>query len=106
MISKQAISYDLREARELLASGLPDEARKHIGRIIENLEFLLSPSGGRMKTGASAADQFGRANVEALRVLCEQATAKVVLGDNDGALAVLHAAQRFCDTRLTAPKGS
>ena len=106
MISKPAISYDLREARELLANGAPHEAAKHIGRIIENLEFLLSPSRRRKETEASAADEFGRANVEALRVSCDHAIAAIARGDNDRALKVLHDAQSFWDAPLTAPVGN
>jgi hypothetical protein len=106
MISKPAISYDIREARELLANGAPHEAAKQLGRIMENLELLLNPSGGRKTTGASAADEFGRANVEALRVFCDHAIAAVARGDNDRALTVLNDAQRYWHALLTAPDGN
>jgi hypothetical protein len=103
MIAKQALSYDLREVRDLLATRDRHQAAKQLGRIIENLEFLLSPSGGRKKTEASAADELGRHNVEALRAFCDQAAAAVVRGDNDRALTVLHDAQSFWDELPEVP---
>ena len=103
MISKQALSYDLREVRDLLAIRDRHQAGKQLGRIIENLEFLLSPSGGRKKTESSAADELGRHNVEALRAFCDQAVAAVVRGDSDRALTVLHDAQSFWDELPEVP---
>ena len=101
MISKQALSYDLREVlrevRDLLATRDRHKAAKQLDRIIENLEFLLSPSGGRKNTEASPADEIGRHNVEALRAFCDQAAAAVVRGDHDHALTALHDAQSFWD---------
>ena len=103
MISKQALSYDLREVRDLLATRDRHQAAKQLGRIIENLEFLLSPSGGRKNTKVSAADELGRQNVEALRAFCGQAAAAVVHGDNEQALTVLHNAQSFWDELPEVP---
>jgi hypothetical protein len=97
MISKQALSYDLREIVGLLANRDRHLAAQQLRRIIENLEFLLSPAGGRKNKEASAADELGRHNVEALRAFCGHAAAAVVRGDNDHALAVLHDAQSFWD---------
>lgn len=103
MLSKQAISYDLHEARELLATGQALEARKQIDRIVENLGFLLSSSGGRKKAEASGADQFGRNNVEALRALCDNAAAAIARRDNSRALKALHDAQHFWDDLPAKP---
>jgi hypothetical protein len=97
MISKQALSYDLREVHDLLVTRDRHQAAKQLGRIIENLEFLLSPSGGRKNTEASPADELGRHNVEALRAFCDQAAAAVVRGDSSRALTVLHETQSFWD---------
>lgn len=103
MISKQAISYDLHEARELLASGQALEARKQIERIVENLGFLLSPSGGRRKADVSGADEFGRNNVEALKVFCDHAIVAIARRDNDRAMRALHDAQHFWDDLPATP---
>jgi hypothetical protein len=103
MISKQALSYDLHEVRNLLATRDRHQAAKQLGRIIENLKVLLSPSGGRKNTEASAADELGRHNVESLRAFCDQAAAAVVHGDNDRAQTVLHDAQRFWDELPEVP---
>ena len=105
MISKQALSYDLREILCLLANRDRHQAAQQLRRIIENLEFLLSPAGGRKNKEASAADELGRHNVDALRAFCGQAAAAVVRGDNDHALAVLHDAQSFWDEFPELPGG-
>src|SRR5260370_23239128 len=103
MKPKQAMSYALREVRVLLATREGQQAAKQLGRIIEKLEFRLSPSGGRKNTKVSAADELGRHNVEALRAFCGQAAAAVVHGDNDQALTVLHDAQSFWDELPEVP---
>jgi hypothetical protein len=97
MISREAVSFDLEETLAILASGQSTEARKQLGQIIENLRFLLSPSGGRKNKDSTAADELGRANVEALFTLCDQAAAAIALRDNDLALRVMNDAARFWD---------
>ena len=103
MISKQALSYDLREVRDLLATRDRHQAAKQLGRILENLEFLLSRSGGRKNTEASPADELGRHNVAALRAFCDQAAAAVVRGDSVRALTLIYDAQSFWDELPEVP---
>ena len=82
MISKEAIAYDLREARERLAHRQTKEVRRHIDLTMENLKYLLVPQRNRLKkrdeqSQACPADDLGRENIEALRASCEQAAEAV-----------------------------
>jgi hypothetical protein len=97
MISREAISYGLHEARAILASGQAAEAHRQLDRIIENLKFILSPSGRRKNKDTTAADEFGCNNVEALLNHCDKIVAAIVRGDTDLALKVLHDAKQFWD---------
>ena len=98
MISREAISYDLHETRATLASGQAAEAHRQLDRIIEDLKFMLRPSGGRRSKDSPASDEVRRKDMETLFTLCDQARAAIARSDKDLALIVLHDAKRFWDT--------
>ena len=84
MISKKAISYDLREARSAVQSGLKKEAEMHIEALIANLELLLHPlrgAKGRTENPVFPADRFGRERVRSLHVFCSEAAHALIRND-------------------------
>ena len=97
MITQTAISYDIREAREHLARGQPNDAQEHVGQLIERLEFLLDPQGPRRDRSGTSFAVFGieldRAKVVALLQSCHQAAEAILRHDRDQADSVLHHAQ-------------
>lgn len=96
MISKTAISYDLHEALERISRGCPADAGRQIGRLVERLDFMLTPNRpGNKKPLASApcsADEFGRENVQTVRLLCQRASQAINLHQNDEAELILRLA--------------
>ena len=101
MISKEAISYDLREAREHIAGGQTNAARIQIVALLENLHLLLHPPGGpaRLKNEprSCGADEFGRDNVLMLGAFCDEAMKLMAHRDRDRAGSILDKARRFWD---------
>ena len=100
MISKEAISYDLRESRSALKSGLKKEAERHIEMLIANLQLLLEPlrgPRGRTEDPAYPADRFGRERVRSLHVFCCEAAHALVRHDTTWADALLERAQKTWD---------
>jgi hypothetical protein len=101
MISREAIAYDLREARDHIAGGQTHAARTQIVSLLENLHLLLHPPGGAARlsseTNKCAADEFGRDNVLALGVFCDQAIKVMAHRDHDRAELILNNAQKFWD---------
>jgi hypothetical protein len=99
MISKTAISFDLDEIGRLLARGHVSDARSAIGRLIEHLDFMLTPDGpGNKKLPESSlcsADEFGRENVHAVRLLCEQASKAIAQHQIEHAQSILHQAEEL-----------
>jgi hypothetical protein len=99
MISREAIAYDLREARDHIAGGQTHAARTQIVSLLENLHLLLHPPGGAARfsseTQKCAADEFGRDNIVALGILCDQAIKVMAHRDHDRAELILNNAQKF-----------
>lgn len=97
MITQTAISYDIREVREHLARGQPNDAREHVGQLIDRLQFILVPQGpGDRRSGkplAVFAIKFDRAKVGALLQSCHKAAEALIHHDRDQADSVLHHAQ-------------
>ena len=96
MITKTAISYDLREALEQISRGYAVDAGRRIGQLVERLDFMLTPYGqGNKKLPASfpcSADEFGRENVNAVRLLCQQASQAIDVNQSDEAQSLLRQA--------------
>jgi hypothetical protein len=101
MISREAVAYDLREARDHIAGGLTHAARLQIMALLENLELLLQsprgPTRSSNETQSCGADEFGRDNVLMLGVFCGQAIKVMANRDRDRAKLILDRAQRFWD---------
>ena len=100
MISKEAISYDLRESRSALKTGLKKEAEGHLEMLIANLQLLLEPRRGarcRTEDPAYPADRFGRERVRSLHVFCCEAAHALTRNDPNWADALLQRAQKMWD---------
>jgi hypothetical protein len=96
MISKTAISYDLHEALEQISRGYAAGASQRIGRLVERLDFMLTPYGpGNNMLPASApcsADEFGRENVQTVRLLCQRASRAIDVHQSEKAQSLLRQA--------------
>jgi GAF domain-containing protein len=96
MISKTAISYDLHEALEQISCGYTADAGRQIGRLVERLDFMLTPYGPGNKRPPSSspcsADEFGRENVQTVRLLCQRASQAIDLHQSEEAQSLLRQA--------------
>ena len=95
MITKTAITYDLREALQQISRGYAADAGRRLGRLVERLDSMLTPGGPRgpkLESSPCAADEFGRKNVHAVRLLCKQASHAIDLHHSEEAQSILHKA--------------
>jgi hypothetical protein len=101
VISKEAISHDLRDIYERIARSQLTDAQELIGRLVEDLDILALPQMNRRQRVAGdpqcGADEFGGQNVASLRGFCERAMEAVRQGSEDRAELCIEAARKFWD---------
>jgi hypothetical protein len=94
LISEQAISYDLQEARRLLGLRASQDASKHLAVLVRDLNLLFRPAGER---GTSVAAKLGMRKIQRLRANCLHAIRAIGHKDVRGALALISETQAACD---------
>lgn len=100
MISREAIAYDLREARDHISGGQTQAARLQIAALMENLQLLLHAPGPATRFRENqlcGTDQFGRDDILMLEVFCGQAIKVMAHSNRERAELILDKAQRFWD---------